>query len=179
MEILFELLLGFWIIIPAYAANGFAPLARGSRRIDFGKKLRDGRDFLGPGKTWEGLFLALFAGTLFGALEVFLYPSLNPIALEAGFSLHGISLASVFFVALGAMVGDMVGSFFKRRLNMKRGQSAPLLDQLDFVFGAFLFASFFVQLTLLSVLLFIFITPFVHYASSFLAYRLGVKSVPW
>jgi len=179
MELLFELILGFWIIIPAYAANGFATLARGKRRIDFGKKFLDGRDLLGAGKTWEGLALALVAGTLFGLLEVFLYPTLNPISLEAGFSLQEISILSVFFVALGAMVGDMAGSFVKRRIKIERGQPAPLLDQLDFVFGAFLFASFFVQLTFLSVLIFLIITPFVHLLACFIGYKIGVKKVPW
>ena len=179
MDLLFELILGFWVIIPAYAANGFAPLARGKRRIDFGKKFFDGRDILGAGKTWEGLVLALFAGTLFGMLEVYLYPTLNPIALEAGFSLYKLSPVSVFFVALGAMVGDMIGSFIKRRLGLERGAPAPLLDQLDFVFGAFLFASFFLPLTPLSVILFLIITPFVHYLASYIGHKLGVKKVPW
>jgi CDP-2,3-bis-(O-geranylgeranyl)-sn-glycerol synthase len=178
MNLLFELILGFWIIIPAYAANGFAPLARGRRRIDFGKKF-GGRDILGPGKTWEGLALALVVGTLFGALELYLYSTLNPIALEAGFSLQKISLLSVFFVALGAMSGDMIGSLFKRRLGMERGESAPLLDQLDFLLVAFLFASFFVPVSLPSVIIFMFITPLVHYLSSFIGYKLGLKEVPW
>lgn len=179
MNFLFELILGFWIIIPAYAANGFAPLARGRRRIDFGKKFIDGSDLLGPGKTWEGLLLALLVGTAFGMLEVVLHPYLNPIALEAGFSLQRLSFTSVFFVALGAMVGDMVGSFIKRRIKIRRGESAPLLDQLDFVFGAFFFASFFVELTSISVLIFIIITPFVHLLSCFIGYKIGAKKVPW
>ncbi len=179
MDILFELVLGFWIIIPAYAANGFAPLARGRRRIDFGKKFWDGRNLLGPGKTWEGLFFALLIGTLFGCLEVYLYPSLNPIALEAGFSLQNVSVASVFAVALGAMVGDMVGSFFKRRIKLERGRPAPLLDQLDFVFGAFLFASFFVELTPVSVLIYVLITPVMHLTACFIGNKMGVKAEPW
>jgi len=178
MSILFELILGFWIVIPAYAANGFAPLARGRRRIDFGKKI-GGREILGAGKTWEGLILALIVGTLFGALEVYLYPQLNPIAMEAGFSLQNITIFSVFFVALGAMVGDMIGSFIKRRLDIGRGDSAPLLDQLDFLAGAFLFASLFVPISFISILIFIIITPFVHYLASFIGYKLGVKEVPW
>jgi len=179
MDILFELILGFWIIIPAYATNGFAPLIRGKKRIDFGKNFFDGKDLFGPGKTWGGLIFAVVMGTLFGLLEIYLYPTLNPIALEVGFSLQKISVVSVFFVALGAMLGDMAGSFIKRRINIKRGQSAPLLDQLDFVFGAFLFASFFVHVSFLSVLLFILITPFPHYLASFIGYKIGVKKVPW
>ena len=179
MNLLFELILGFWIIIPAYAANGFAPLARGRRRIDFGKKFLDRREIFGPGKTWEGLFLALTSGTLFGTLEIYLYPTLSSIAFEAGLNLPELSFLSVFFVPLGAMIGDMAGSFIKRRLGLKRGSPAPLLDQLDFVFGAFLFASFFVKLTFLSVILFVIITPLVHYIASFIGYKLGVKKVPW
>lgn len=178
MSILFQIILGFWIIIPAYAANGFAPLARGKRRIDFGKKF-GGKEILGAGKTWEGLALALIIGTLFGGLEIYLYPQLNLMALESGFSLQNITPLSVFFVSLGAMLGDMIGSFFKRRIGMERGRSAPLLDQLDFLVGAFLFASFFVTISLTSVIIFVVITPFVHYTASFIGYKLGVKEVPW
>ena len=136
MDIIFALILGFWVVIPAYAANGFAPFARGKRRIDFSKNFFDGKPIFGPGKTWEGFIFAVIVGTFFGILQITLYPILNPIALENGLSLYNLSLLSVFFVSIGAMLGDMLGSFIKRRLNISRGRPAPLLDQLDFLFGA-------------------------------------------
>ncbi len=179
MDILFELILGFWVIIPAYTANCFAPIAKGKKRIDFGKKFIDGNHLLGKGKTWEGLAFAVFMGTLVGMVQIALYPYINPIALKEGFSLYELSFASVFFVSLGAMFGDMAGSFIKRRIDMKRGQPAPLLDQLDFVFGAFFFASFFIELTAVSVLLFVFITPIIHVIACIIGNRIGVKEVPW
>ena len=49
----------------------------------------------------------------------------------------------MFLSALGAMTGDAIGAFIKRRLNMKPGQAAPILDQWDFVFGALAFALIF------------------------------------
>ncbi len=35
--------------------------------------------------------------------------------------------------ALGAMGGDLVGSFYKRRVDIQPGESLPLSDQLDFI----------------------------------------------
>ena len=179
MDIIFALVLGFWIVIPAYAANGFAPFARGKRRIDFGLNFFDGKPIFGPGKTWEGLIFAVFMGTLFGAVEIYFYPQLNAIALENGLALFELSIFSVFLVALGAMLGDMLGSFIKRRMGISRGRSAPLLDQLDFLFGAFVFAYVFFEISFMSVLLYLMITPFVHLTCCFIGNKLGVKKEPW
>lgn len=178
MEIVHELIRGFWIIIPAYVANASAPFSGGHGRIDFGKKLF-GKDVLGGGKTWEGLILALFIGSLCGWIEIISRPYLNPIALENGFTLQFLTINAVFCIALGAMLGDIFASFFKRRIGLERGESAPLLDQLDFLFGGFLAASFFVPVSIVSVVLFIFITPMVHYFSNYLGYKLGLTEVPW
>ena len=178
MDLIAALVQGFWVIIPAYAANGFAPLPRGRRRIDFGMKFM-GYDLLGRGKTWEGLIFAVFIGTLCGITEIWAYPYLNPIAMENGFSLQKLTFWSVFFVALGAMLGDMAGSFIKRRFRVKRGDPVLLLDQLDFLIGGFLFASFFLEVSLLSIIIFIIITPIVHWVSCYIGYKIGAKEVPW
>lgn len=178
MNLLFELIKGFWIIIPAYAANGFAPLARGKRRIDFGSNFL-GNPLLGKGKTWEGLFFGILIGTLCGLVEIYTRPYLNPIALKNGFSLQNLTIFSIFFVALGAMIGDSIGSFVKRRLGMKRGESFPFGDQLDFLVFGFLFASFFVEVSIVSVLIFLIITPIIHRIACYLGFKLGTKKEPW
>jgi CDP-2,3-bis-(O-geranylgeranyl)-sn-glycerol synthase len=59
VDLLVELVKSLLIIFPAYAANGFPPLARGRRPIDFHGKFPDGSRILGEGKTIEGFFLAL------------------------------------------------------------------------------------------------------------------------
>lgn len=178
MNLWFLLIKGFWIIIPAYAANGLAPLPRGKKRMDFGKKFM-GNDLLGKGKTWEGLIFAVLIGTVCGLIEIYAYPYLNPIALKNGFSLQGLTVWSVFFVALGAMLGDTIGSFIKRRLNMKSGESAPLLDQVDFLVGGFFAAMFFYSVPMGSIILLFVITPIIHYTACFLGYQIGIKEVPW
>jgi CDP-2,3-bis-(O-geranylgeranyl)-sn-glycerol synthase len=44
-------------------------------------------------------------------------------------------------MGLGAGLGDSVKSFFKRRMNIERGESWPVFHQLDFFVGACLFVA--------------------------------------
>lgn len=178
MNLFFQFLIGLWIILPAYFANGFAPLPRGKRRMDFGKTFF-GNELFGAGKTWEGFFFAIFVGFIFGVVEIFIHPYLNPIAMSYGFVFPRLTLLSIFMIAFGAMLGDLVGSFIKRRIGLKRGNASPLLDQLDFVFGAFFFAAFLLDISAVSILLVIIFTPFIHIATCIIGYELGLKEVPW
>ncbi|MEM3213774.1 MAG: CDP-2,3-bis-(O-geranylgeranyl)-sn-glycerol synthase, partial [Metallosphaera sp.] len=116
------LLLGLLYYLPAFIANGSGPLVKNGRPIDLGKIFVDGRRVLGDGKTFEGLLISLTYGTTVGvAISFFL-----------GYKWIVVS----FMESLGAMLGDMVGAFIKRRLNIPRGGRAPLLDQIDFVLGS-------------------------------------------
>ncbi len=81
------------------------------RPLDGGRVLSDGRPVLGPSKTWRGLVAALAATPL--------------AALMLGLDWHlGLT------VAVGAMAGDLLASFSKRRLGLVSSASAPVLDQL-------------------------------------------------
>jgi len=77
----------------------------------------------------------------------------------------------------GALVGDIVGSFIKRRLKIERGRPAPLLDQLDFVIGALIFASLVVVVPLNLTILIIVLSIFLHLGANVIAYLLGMKKV--
>ncbi|MFH0956321.1 MAG: CDP-2,3-bis-(O-geranylgeranyl)-sn-glycerol synthase [Candidatus Aenigmatarchaeota archaeon] len=174
-----------WLVLPAYAANGLVPLFKGKRRLDFGKKFFDGEPILGPGKTIEGLVLGSIVGVIIGLVEMLAFPYLPwtlsdvPLTLVGQSNLLMLPLLG-FLLGFGAMVGDSVGSFFKRRLKLKRGQPAPLLDQLDFLFGAFLFASIIIGVPKLEwVILMAILTPVFHFAACVIGYLLKVKKEPW
>lgn len=79
--------------------------------IDFGKALADGQRLFGASKTWRGLIGAALSTSL--AALLLGYPA-------------SIGLA----VAILALLGDLLSSFIKRRLAMKPGSMAPLLDQI-------------------------------------------------
>ncbi len=151
-------------IIPAYFANSTATFSKylpwKRHPVDFGISCRDGRRVLGDGKTWEGFAIGTGLGTIAGII-----------------TFHIFSLPyNAFLISLGALIGDMMGSFAKRRINLPRGAPAPILDQLDFVFGALMLAGPF---TAAQTALIIILTPLIHRAANVIGYLIGVKNEPW
>ncbi|MEM5835050.1 MAG: CDP-2,3-bis-(O-geranylgeranyl)-sn-glycerol synthase [Candidatus Aenigmatarchaeota archaeon] len=175
MELLIEIIKAFWFILPAYGANAFPPLMKGKRPIDFGKKLGKER-ILGDGKTIEGTLGGLAFGIFVVLAQIFVQSQLSFIK-DYGFI--EITFALGLSIVLGALLGDMFGSFIKRRIGIKRGDPAPLLDQLDFIFGALILSSIFVKLELITILILLIATPIIHYTSNAIAYLLKIKQVPY
>lgn len=83
-------------------------LGRG-RPLDGGHRLGDGRPLFGPAKTVRGVLAALVA---------------TPLAAAA----LGLAWQVGLLVALGAMLGDLLASFTKRRLGLPSSAKVPLLD---------------------------------------------------
>lgn len=167
------LLQAFWFIAPAYVANGFPPVVRGKRPLDFGKNLGNYR-LLGDGKTFEGTLLGIIAGILVGALQV-AYQSQIP----QEFGLAEMTLPLAAALSIGAIAGDLIGAFIKRRLGMKRGEPALLLDQLDFLIAALLAASIFYRPGIGIILVLVVLTPPIHWLTNYVAYRASIKKTPW
>ena len=105
--------------MPAYVPNPVAAFVGGGRPIDGGRNYRDGRRIFGDGKTWRGFGAGVAAGIIFGILQIQVYEA-------AGFSrIPELTIPVVCILAFGALFGDLVKSFFKRRLGKDRG--APWL----------------------------------------------------
>ncbi len=174
-----EFIKALWIILPAYAANGFPTLANGKKPMDFGRKWVDGERIFGDGKTIEGFSLGLAVGTGVGLLEALLYPYLNSYANSYGAELPLMNIFIGFIIPLGALCGDLAGSFIKRRFRLPRGADAPVLDQLNFVAGVIFFAYLFTEITFWMVIIMALITPVIHRTANIIAYGLKIKKVPW
>jgi CDP-2,3-bis-(O-geranylgeranyl)-sn-glycerol synthase len=173
---MFPLLLAFWIMIPAYLPNSAAAVFGGGRPIDGGRNWRDGRRMLGDGKTWRGFFGGVLSGTCIGMIQVVAEPYI-------GLSL--LTPSVVVCLAVGALLGDMVKSFAKRRLNKTRGEEWLIADQYDLVFGAFALLLLFnyawviATITPLILVWIIILTPLLHRGANIIGYLIGVKDVPW
>ena len=156
------------VLLSALTANGSPVLLRGhGHPLDFNHVFIDGCPILGKGKTFEGLAL----GTLFGSTIAYLISGLT----GQQFIFYAGTLAAV-----GALLGDVVAAFIKRRIGLERGAPAPLLDQLDFYSGAIVattLAGYLVE-PITAVALGI-VVPLLHRATNYAAYRLGLKNVPW
>ncbi len=168
-----KLLHAFWLIAPAYAANAFPPLLRGKRPLDFGKYLGKNR-VLGDGKTIEGTIGGAAFGVLIGVLQ-----SYATDHLPTELMLPKLALDFILLLSLGAILGDIAGSFFKRRLGIPRGKSTPLLDQLDFLVGAILLSSLVYKWDLLTIAFLLLVTPLIHLLANSFAFLLKVKRVPY
>jgi CDP-2,3-bis-(O-geranylgeranyl)-sn-glycerol synthase len=179
-----------WVLLPAYIANAFATLPKGrGPPMDFGRVWRrDGRRILGPSKTWSGFLVAGFAAIPFGLLEAWLILLAPPnLALVPQFAPSVLAAVPVVAIlTFGAMTGDALGSFIKRRLNRPSGTRTVLLDQLPFVLvpiavGSLLYPGLFVG-TFASweaVLWLLVYTLGLHAAFNYVGYWVGLKKVPW
>ncbi len=89
------------------------------------------------------------------------------------------SIPQVLLVALGALLGDVLGALVKRRLNIPRGGPAPVLDQLAFLSVAILLGMIANPMPLILVGVLLLVTPAIHLLANAIAYLLRLKDVPW
>jgi CDP-2,3-bis-(O-geranylgeranyl)-sn-glycerol synthase len=160
-----------WFIFPAYCANAVPVIFGGGLPLDAGKTFFDGRPILGSHKTFRGFFSGLVVGTLVGFFQTLLFQHVL-FQYDAQFR-YDVLLG--FMLSLGALVGDIVESFIKRRLDLPPGSSLPIADQLDFVVGALFFSLPVSPPSLLILLIIIIITPPIHSLTNFLANFLRIK----
>ncbi len=180
LQDLFEALLAaVWIMFPAYLPNPVAAMFGGGRPID-GKRLwSDGNRILGDGKTYRGFLAGVLGGVLVGSLQIVLQPSLPWSWVPQ----H--TLLTVLALAVGALVGDLIKSFFKRRRGKARGEAWPIADQYDLVVGGLGLVVLvdpswvLAVITPLRLLLILVVTPLLHRMMNILGYVTGIKDVPW
>jgi CDP-2,3-bis-(O-geranylgeranyl)-sn-glycerol synthase len=171
-EIMLEIAAALWFIFPAYCANAAPVIFGGGPQMDFGKRFLDGRPFLGSHKTWRGFFAGLIVGTLVGLVQTIIY---EQFLFEYG-TQFSYSIFLGFVLSLGALTGDIIESFIKRRLNHSPGSSLPVADQIDFILGAFLFSIPVSPPSLPAALIILLITIPIHLLTNLGAALLNMKN---
>ena len=144
-----------WYLLPAALGNHVAScgnrlwlpqifrrgLAKIAIPIDRGATWR-GKEVLGKNKTWRGLLVGAVTGIVVAGLQAALFYNTeffkrNTLVdyREVNFILFGILMGS------GALCGDLVKSFIKRRLDKPSGRPWFPWDQLDWIAGAMILSS--------------------------------------
>lgn len=180
-------LAGLWLMLPALIPNSAAVLFGGGTQMDFGRSWR-GRRLLGDGKTWRGFFGGSLSGAAFGIAAILISNSLGTEE-SWGYGQWPEALGIVLCLSFGAMLGDSIGSFVKRRIGLERGRKAPVLDQFNFVAGAIVLvmifqASWFTTHyvdgnAIWGLVLLLIVVPALHRGINIIGYKLGKKNVPW
>ena len=179
--ILLACLTSLYFILPAYFSNGGALAFGGGKAVDLNRKDKKGNRWIGDGVTWRGAIAGTIIGVLTGAVQGYFNPdiiaAIGPYIITP--IIHDINSGILigFLLGFGAILGDALGSFIKRRLGIGRGKRAPLLDQLDFLIVALLLVSFVIQLNWLFIVISIFLTLIIHTLANIIAYLLGIKDV--
>lgn len=160
-----DLVTAFFFILPAFTANSMPIIFGGGTPIDMGRLFPDGKRILGSSKTVRGFACGLFLGSSVALLEGLI------------FNLHLAVLG--FLISLGALLGDLFGAFLKRRMSLPSGYPLPLLDQLDFIFGAVLLTYPLEMYHPSVIFIVLLVTPPFHLFTNAVAYLLKVKKTYW
>lgn len=170
-----------YFLLPAYFSNSSGLIFGGGKPVDLGKSDSNGTRWIGDGVTWKGLIAGTIVGTLTGAIQGYFGGELliifgeyikTPIAVGLT---NGVLIG--FLLGFGALLGDAIGSFLKRRLGIGRGKPAPILDQIDFLIVALILTHPIVHFNLYFVLIAIVLTLIIHLIANTGAYLLGIKDV--
>lgn len=161
-----------WFIFPAYCANAAPVIFGGGQPMDFGKLFFDGKPLFGSHKTFRGFLAGLIVGTLVALVQMLLF---EYVLFQYG-SQFRYNIFLGFMLSLGALTGDLIESFIKRRLNRSPGKSLPIADQIDFILGAFLFSLPFSSPSFSAALIIMLITIPIHLITNLGAALLKMKN---
>lgn len=173
-----------YFFLPAYFANMTPPLAKKAKilnflakPIDFNKKFF-GKPILGSHKTFRGAILAFLVGFSTAIFQRFLYR----FYLIQRISILDYSKINIFFfaflISFGAVFGDLIFAFIKRRLNLPPGAPFLPFDQTNYVIGAAIFLIPFKIKISVWLTLFVF-TFFLHIIVNRLGYHLKIHQAKW
>jgi CDP-2,3-bis-(O-geranylgeranyl)-sn-glycerol synthase len=118
---LYWMLETIYIYLPAYIANATPVLLGGGPPLDGGRTWVDNQPLLGDHKTIRGTLSGIAVGITVGILQKQL--------------IRGVLLS------VGAIGGDIIVSFIKRRFKLKPGAMFPIADQMGFIVFAVLLVS--------------------------------------
>ncbi|HSX36246.1 MAG TPA: CDP-archaeol synthase [Patescibacteria group bacterium] len=181
-----DMFIALWFFLPAGIGNmapigaaRFPGLRNLTAPIDCGKTFRGGR-LLGAHKTWRGLLSGIFFAvlTLWGQQVLVTHVAwLSNITASINYPHLPIVLLGILF-GFGALGGDAVKSFFKRRAGVLPGRSWFPFDQIDYIVGSALATSFIVRLTVAQYVWAVVLGLFVHLGASYAGYLAHFKDRP-
>jgi CDP-2,3-bis-(O-geranylgeranyl)-sn-glycerol synthase len=201
IDLIYLIMNAIVFIFPAFVANA-APtiLGKGKRfnvSIDSGRYWKDNKRILGDGKTIRGFVSGVVCGMISCVVilvlvaysgyslvytscfkEGMLYRVLQPLGVNLGN--NGIILSALvgFLLGCGALIGDIIGSFIKRRSGLQRGESYPLMDQLGFLVVALIMVFPVIPWPLIWLIILVPITLGLHIGLNILSYVVGIQEVP-
>ena len=174
-----------YFFLPAYFTNMTPPLLKRTglfnflaKPVDFGKKIGQ-NPILGGHKSWRGVIFGLIAGILIAGLQYWFYqfPFIQKISLVDYRQINVLFFG--FLISTGAIFGDLLFAFIKRRLKMAPGARFLPFDLTNYVIGAFIFLEPFLKLSYFIWLTIFVLTFFLHRIVNHMGYWMGLHRNKW
>ena len=181
-----DILLTIWLFLPAGLAN-MAPIFAAHWRlwpaldkpIDGGRQWR-GKRLFGDHKTLRGFVVGWLTALIAVLIQAWLEavsPALKEFIYIFDYEQVNL-LAWASALSLGALGGDAIKSFFKRRAGVKPGKSWVPFDQIDYVAGTIAASLLVVQLPLRFYVIALIAGLALHPLSTFLGWLFKLKDSP-
>lgn len=170
----------FYFMLPAYFANMAPVMVKRIKLfdfpVDFNKKL-NGKPILGSHKTFRGSIFGIIFAIIIAYAQFLLYKI--EFFRSVSFFTYEKWLLLGFLMGFGALFGDAIKSFFKRRLDIKPGHKFIPFDQIDFIVGALVFAMLLVDVTLKIFLTSLFLSIILLIIVNHTAFYMKIRREKW
>jgi len=170
----------FYFMLPAYFANMAPVIVRKINflnfPIDLNKKINN-KAIFGKNKTWRGLFFGILFAVVISYIQYILYK--NEFFIGLSFIDYSNWLLIGLLLGFGAIMGDLIESFVKRRLNYGPGKPFVPWDQLDFIFGALVFIYPIISLSFDKVFIILTLSFVLHIIVNHTAFYLRIRKEKW
>lgn len=170
----------FYLMLPAYFANMAPVMVKKINLfvfpIDFDKQINN-KPILGKNKTFRGLVFGIIFAVIIAYLQFLLYNV--EFFKNISFINYQNWLLFGFLMGFGALTGDLIKSFFKRRLEINPGEKFVPFDQTDFVIGALIFIMPIFNLTLKIFIASLLLSFLLHIIVNHIAFYLKIRNEKW
>lgn len=171
-----------WFFLPAITANMVPVVAAKLNLLSALNKPLDGgfvwrgKRLFGDHKTVRGVVAGVIMGAITAAIQYACIVSF-PLLSELFFSLPSLlfSIAVGGLIGFGALAGDAIKSFMKRRWSLSPGERWIPYDQIDFVLGAYVVTYWLHAISISDLFIACVIIGIGSYTVSFIAFVFNLK----
>ncbi|MBL7055752.1 CDP-archaeol synthase [Candidatus Woesearchaeota archaeon] len=170
----------FYFILPAYFANMAPVIVKNINflkvPIDFGNEINN-KPIFGKNKTFRGLFFGILFAVIITYLQFVFHNNNfleNLVIVD-----YSNWLIIGFLMGSGAIIGDLIESFAKRRLGYESGKPFVPFDQTDFIIGALVFVYPVINLGISKVTIILTLSFFLHIFVNHIAFYTGIRNEKW
>lgn len=130
----------------------------------------------GRTKTWRGFLIGVLGGLIIIYFQQYLDRNIIFLKQFALINYQSNNLWLIgFLLGFGALSGDLIKSFIKRRFGIASGKCWWPWDNFDSTWGALFFLCLYVRLENIIIITALFIGPIIHMVFNFVGYNIKYK----